>query len=106
MALSAKDIASLSSTYFGYNERLANNLSKQKTDTMIGFALLLGAVLFQMVNLAWPLRIVDFGVNKAGFVIAICVSVLVAILSLYVSKTLGMKTIKEVTDILKKGNQK
>jgi NADH:ubiquinone oxidoreductase subunit 3 (subunit A) len=102
LILSAKDIASLSGTYFGHNKHLVKSLSEQQSDTRIGSALLFLAFLLQMINLILPMRISDFAINRTGVIMAIIFSVMVLLFSLWLSKVFEKKTIKTVETILVK----
>lgn len=106
LVLTPTDILGLSSSTWDYNRGLAKNFSKQQADTKIGFMLLLLSFSVQMVNLLWPMRIDDFGVNKIGAAIAILVVSLIFFTCLHVSKNIAMKTQQAVADSFNQGRQK
>lgn len=64
LTLSAKDLAELSKSKWDYNTAVTKNLTQQRSDTIVGFALLLLSFLLQSINLLWPMRIDDFDVSK------------------------------------------
>ena len=99
--LTSEDIASLSSTYVGYNEKLARSFSSQKADTIVGFLLLFFAFIAQWANLVLPKTWDSFGTNKMGIFLAIFISCIVFFSAIYVAKTVTTKTIDRVNAILK-----
>jgi hypothetical protein len=101
LLLSAKDIASLSSTYIGYNISSLKNLSNQQADTRIGAIVLLISFFLQMVNMLWPMRFCDFDINKKGVILGVCISLLIGIGFTYISKVISAKTQEQVKSILK-----
>jgi len=106
-ALSAKQIADLSGTYFDYNLQLAKNLSQQQSDTRVGVILLLLAFTLQMINLLLPMRVCDFAaVNREGVIIAIIFSIIVLWVSLWLNKILTKITSKNVENILSQERNK
>lgn len=102
--LSKKDLAELSSTKFGYNLDVAKNLCHQRSDTIVGFALLLFSFTLQLINMLWTMRIKDFGVNRAGVLIALIVSILVFVITCLVSNYLYHCHYQRVEAILKKSD--
>ena len=100
-ALSSKEIARLSSTYYGYNKTTIENLSRQQLDSRFGVILLVLSFIFQTINLCWPLRWCDFAVDKAGVVLGIIFSLAIFLAALNTSSFLCEKTQKEVADILR-----
>ena len=98
--LSPQDLAELSKLKFQFDLNVARNLIYQRSDTIVGFSLLLLSFLLQMINLLWPMRIGDFAVNKKGVILALIVSTLLFMGSLATSDTLSRYTYKEVKGIL------
>ena len=76
LATTVKDLAEMSITKLGYNSNVITNLTRQRTDTKIGFCVLLLALVIQVVNTTWPLRIDDFEVSWEGIVLAIAVTLI------------------------------
>jgi len=51
LSLSAKDIFELSATpYGGYNEKVVQNLTQQKSDTIVGFVLMLLSFVLSLLS--------------------------------------------------------
>lgn len=100
--LSKKDLAELSSTKLGYNLDVAKNLCCQRSDTIVGFTLLLFSFGLQMGNLLWTMRIKDFGVSKVGVIAALIVSTAILVVALMVSNYLYKTHYHQVESILKK----
>ena len=79
-SLSIEDIIKLSqTTYGGTDKHIVGNLTRQKSDTIVGFALLLASLLLSLINLLWPMRASDFEVNRKGLMIAIVVGIVIFI---------------------------
>jgi len=70
ITLSAQDLAELSKPKWGYHLGVAKNLVHQRSDTKIGFSLLLLSFFLQLINMLWPMKIGDFAVNKKGVFLA------------------------------------
>ncbi len=102
LALSKKDLAELSTSKWGYNLDVARNLCHQRSDTIVGFALLLLSFFLQLTNLLWEIRIKDFAVNKAGVVIALITSVLIFFIAYSISDFLYKTSYRQVEEILTK----
>ncbi len=100
--LSKMDLAELSSTKWGYNLNVAKNLCHQRSNTIVGFTLLLLSFGLQMSNLLWSLRWCDFKVSKAGVIIALAVSAIILLVSIVVSNNLYNIQYCQVESILKK----
>jgi len=100
--LKAKDIAELSSTKWGYNTDLVKSLSQQQTDSRLGVLLLMVSFVLQTVNLCWPMRWVDYGVDKWGAILGVVVPAIFFVGALLMSNFLSDKTQKEVSVILSK----
>ncbi len=99
LTTSAKDIVEMSKANWYSHEKLGKNITQQQADVKVGFVLLLLSFVFQMVNLLWPMRYKDFAINRAGLIIAVCVSIIVGIGSLYLSQVLSKKIYKKVIAI-------
>lgn len=106
LALSTKDIAELSTTYFNSNPYVAKNLSQQQADTRIGFANILLSFIAQTINLLLEKRWKDFGVNRIGVIIAIFALILTFFISWHWSKYLSDTTQKDVENILIQDSKK
>lgn len=100
--LSSKEIAGLSSTYFGYNKSLIKAFSQQQADTKMGVIFLLLSFLFQMINQLWPMRIGDFGVSRSGILFAIIFSALIFVSALKISSILSGRMQTGVLNIVEK----
>jgi len=99
IALTAKDIAALAKTFYGFNATVINNLAMQKSDSLVAALLLLLSFILQMVNVAWPMRISDFAVDKKGLVLAVIISIFIFALS-YWGATLLSKHYAAAAQIL------
>lgn len=75
MNLNAKDMVSIASTKWDLNLDLLKNLCYQRADTVVGFILLPISVILQAVNMFQP--VIDFGVNRKGFILAIIFSIVI-----------------------------
>ncbi|NQT00690.1 MAG: hypothetical protein HQ580_01560 [Planctomycetes bacterium] len=102
LSISAKDLAELSKTKWGYNKAVTKNFTTQRADTIVGFVLLLLSFLFQTINLLWPMRYVDFGVSTIGFIIAIITSAIILLTAIKSSSFLQRVFYKNVLKILNK----
>ena len=100
--LSVQDLAKLSVPRWGYNLDIAKNLTRQQTDTKVGFVLLLSSFLLQLINILWPIRIKDFALDWKGAVIAIAVSILIFFVANSLSAHLYRKSYEQVESILLK----
>ena len=100
VGMSVKDIAELSKTGYGYTLGDAKNLAGQKSNTTVGFVLLLVSLVMQMINLLWPMRLDDFGVNPVGLIIAIVVSIGIFVIGYKISHCLEKKWYSKAKDIL------
>lgn len=100
--LSKKDIAELASTKWAYNLDVAKNLCHQRSDTIVGFTLLLLSFALQMGNLLWALRWCDFKIEAAGVIIALIVSAMLSVAALSLSNHLYKTHYHEVEPMLKR----
>lgn len=102
LSISAKDLAELSKTKWGYNKAVTKNLTTQRADTIVGFVLLLLSFLLQTANLLWPMRIGDFGVSTIGFIISVITSAIILLTAINCSGFLQRVYYKDVMKILNK----
>lgn len=102
LSISAKDLAELSKTKWGYNKAVTKNLTTQRADTIVGFVLLLLSFLLQTVNLLWPMRYRDFGVSTIGFIISVITSAIILLTAIKCSGFLQRVYYKDVMKILNK----
>jgi hypothetical protein len=102
LSLSAKDLARLSKTKWSYNKAVIKNLTTERADTIVGFALLLLSFLLQTINLLWPMRIGDFDVSKTGIVIAIITTAIILLIAIRLSVFLRSVFHKKVMEVLNK----
>ncbi len=102
LSISAKDLAELSKTKWGYNKAVTKNLTIQRADTIVGFILLLLSFLLQTINLLWPMRIGDFSISKMGVVIAIIATAIILLIAIRFSVFLQSVFYKDVMKILSK----
>lgn len=102
LSISAKDLAELSKTKWGYNKAVTKNLTIQRADTIVGFVLLLLSFLLQTVNLLWPMRYRDFGVSTIGFIVAVITSAIILLTAIKYSGFLQRVYYKDVMKILNK----
>lgn len=106
LSLSAAHIAELSETRWNYNQPVLQSLSRQQADTKLGFIFLLVAFVLQLGNLLWPMRYVDFEVNKLGVVVALVVSAILFVGGLLGSKVLGQRIERQAVGILEQQRAK
>lgn len=97
-----KDIAQISSTFYGYNLNLVKNMTGSRADTIVGFSILLISFLFQMINSLWPMRVSDFEVNKTGVVLGIMISFLIVLVSYKTAGVIQSSNEKQVIRLLEK----
>jgi TRAP-type C4-dicarboxylate transport system permease small subunit len=65
LGLSAKDIFELSATpYGGYNDKLVQNFTQQKSDTIVGFVLMLLSFILSLIDLLMPMYCDEFAINQ------------------------------------------
>ena len=100
LGLSAKVIAELSSTKFGYNSAVIGSLASQRADTWVGVVLLLFAFGLQLWNSLWPMRIGDFSINPWGVATAVVLGIAVGFGANVYSKYLSRTTDTQVREIL------
>lgn len=100
LGLSAKDIFELSATPFGgYNDKLVQNLSQQKSDTIVGFVLMLLSFILSLIDLLMPMYCDEFAMNRKGLIVAIIVFIIVSLAAYATSYYLKNKYYKEVQNI-------
>ena len=102
LGLSARVIAELSAMKLGHNPDVVRGLSVQRADTWVGVVLLLSALLFQLWNALWPLRIGDFGVNREGVILSLVFCAIVFGISWWVSHSYAGRTEAQVQEIISK----
>ena len=98
--LSKKDLAALVGTYFGYNLSTLNSLGSQKADSFVAGLLLLLSFFLQSWNVLWPMRICDFGVDRAGVLISVAVSVILFFICFWASSLLRKRFVSEAKAFL------
>ena len=103
--MSTKDIAELAQTKFGFSYQIADNLTKQRSDTIVGFTLLLMSLFVALVNFLWPMRIDDFGVDYRGVFTGIIVSIAIFLAGSKVSDYWHRISYKQVADMLKERSE-
>lgn len=101
LVLSKNDLAELSTTKWGYNLDVAKNLCHQRSDTTVGFSLLLVSFLLQLINMLWEIRIKDFAVNKSGVILALIISFFIFLIAYSISDILYKTSYSRVESILK-----
>jgi len=97
LGLSAKDIFELSATPYGrYNDKLVQNLTQQKSDTIVGFVLMLLCFILSLIDLLMPMYCDEFAMNRKGLIAAIVVSIIIFFVAYATSCFLQNKRYKEV----------
>ena len=100
LGISAEQILRLSTAPYGeYNEEVAQSLTEQKSDTFVGFALLLGSFVLSLVNMLMPMYCDEFAVNRRGLIAAMVVSALAFIAAYVTAEYLQCKWYREVQRI-------
>jgi hypothetical protein len=103
ISLSAQDMIKLSqTTYGGTYMRMVKNLTQQKSDTIVGFVLLLASFFLSLINFLWPMRWVDFGVNSNGVILAVLISIVIFLGAYKASNVLQQHYYKQAEKILEK----
>ena len=100
ISMSVTDIAELSKSKWGFSSQVADNLTHQRSDTIVGFTLLLISILVGMINLLWPISWVDFDINYAGVCTGIVISLIIFFISAKISNRLHRTSYEQVIDIL------
>lgn len=100
VGLTPETIASLARSKLDYNYDVAKALSDQYAYTWVGVAQLLLAFCLQMANSLWPMRFKDYQVNKNGAFAGFLVSMLLTIISIFVSQYISSRTMESVKIIL------
>jgi hypothetical protein len=101
VALSSKDIAELSQVRFDYHSGIVKNLTRQKSDTVVGFSLLLLSLVLQLLHLLLPYGIDDLGINRKGVILALVASILILIVAYKLACCLQQKWYAQAENILK-----
>lgn len=100
LALSSADIASLSHSKWDYSIEVAQNLCRQRADTIIGFSLLLLSIVAQLI--VWCFHTgLDFNMNRKGIPVAIVFIIIVYFIANGVSNYLYNTQYHQVELILK-----
>ena len=100
LGLSVKDIFELSDTpYGGYNDKLVQNLTQQKSDTIVGFVLMLLSFILSLIDLLMPMYCDEFAMNRKGLIVSIIFSAIVFLVAYATSRSLQNKWYKEVQNI-------
>ena len=103
--LTTRDIVELSQDRWDFNLPVANNLIEQRQNAKLGLSLILASFILQAIDLMWPLRIKDFGVNPLGAATAVVICIAIALVCHYGNKHFIEKTKTEVTSILKRDTE-
>jgi hypothetical protein len=102
LGLSAKDIFELSATpYGGYNNKLVQNFTQQKSDTIVGFVLMLLSFILSLIDLLMPMYCDEFAMNRKGLIAAIIFSIIIFFIAYTSSCCLQTKLYKDVQNISK-----
>lgn len=91
LGLSPEIIAKLSAPCYGYNKEVLKTLVGQVTDTRVGFILLLISFVLQMINVLWPMRYEDFGIDWLGVIISVIVCTVTFATACCCSRSLSKK---------------
>ena len=102
LSISAKDLAELSKTKWGYNKAVVKNLTMQRADTFFGFIFLLLSFLLQTANLLWPIRSSDLVISVIGIIIAVITSAIIFFIAIKCSGFLQRVFYKDVMEIINK----
>jgi hypothetical protein len=102
IGLSAENIAKIASTKFGHNPDVVHSLAQQRAHTWIGFFFFITASLFSLCNTLWPMRWVDFNVNKGAAAFALALAPLLFFVACPLSKKLTATYEQRVKKILEK----
>ena len=102
LGLSVKAIAELATQKWDYNLDLINNLAQQQADTWTGFVLLLAALLLQIANALWPMRLEDFDIHRGAVVYALALSIVIFFGAFYVTKERARNTAADVVAIIER----
>ncbi len=103
ISLSAQDMIKLSqTTYGGTYMRMVKNLTQQKSGTIVGFVLLLASFFLSLINFLWPMRWVDFEVNRNGVILAVLVSIMIFLGAYKTSNVLKQHYYKQAEKVLEK----
>ena len=101
LLISTAEIVELANRNWDYSLVEAENLIRQKSDTVVGFVLLLLSFLLSLINLLWPMRASDFRVSKLGVVLAILASVVIFFSAMKCANSLKQSWYNRVQEILK-----
>lgn len=101
LLISIEEIAELANRDWNYSLVEAKNLIQQKSDTQVGFVLLLLSFFLSSINLVWPMKICDFRISKVGVIMAILVSVIIFFLAMKCADLLHDNLYNQYQEILK-----
>jgi len=99
LLLSKNDIAKLSQTKWDYSLEAANNLCRQRADTIVGIILLLASLIPQF-TVWWFFTGIDFAMNKKVIAAAFIFVIILYFIASMASDKLYRNQYKEVKDIL------
>jgi len=99
--ISLPEVVELANRDWDYSLVEAKNLIRQKSDTVVGFVLLLLSFLLSMINLLWPMRACDFRVSKVGVVVAVLASVVIFFSAMKCANSLQQGWYNRVMELLK-----
>lgn len=100
--LSAENLAELSTSKWGYNLEIAKNLVRQRTDTVVGFCLLVLSFILQSIDFLWPLRLKTLPASKNGIIIAIVWISIISLGAFWCAHFLYERSFIQVQSILPK----
>lgn len=101
MVASPETFAELSKTKLDYNPNLVKTFSRQKADAKSGFSFLILSILFQSINLMFPVRFIDLNGLTLGAIIFLgIILVIIFSCSLKINKIYAMKTEKKILKAL------
>jgi hypothetical protein len=100
--ISPAEIAKILGACLDYNYDLGKNFVLQKTDTVVGFILLIMSLLSQMWSISQPLRWIDTeGLTMIRMVVTLIVFLFVAVMSESARRALIHKYTRELSQRLK-----
>ena len=100
LLMSFAKVVSLLNRDWNYSVVEAKDLIKQRSDTLVGFILLLLSFMLSLINMLWPMRSSDFFANKLGIVFAILSSIVIFFSAMKWSNSLQEKWFNRVQEIL------
>lgn len=94
--ISVSDMAKASSTMWGHNTSVARLLSSQRADVFVGVFLLMMSLVFQLINMFWPMRWNDFAINWKGALLAFITALVVGSISWFWADAIRESSFKKV----------